>query len=99
MEQHEVLYNLRTDKNLSLRELSELTGISKSMLGHLETGQRTGTIEVLSKLADFYDCSLDYITRDDERKQLIHEFLQELKREGIDILDPKVQKRILEEFD
>lgn len=98
MEQHKVLYKLRAEKKLSLQKLSDLTGISKSMLGHLETGQRTGTIEVLTKLADFYNVSLDYITGYDETREMVNKFLKDLSKK-FDLNDPKVQFKILKALD
>ncbi len=98
MEQHKVLYKLRTEKKLSLQKLSDLTGISKSMLGHLETGQRTGTIEVLTKLADFYNVSLDYLTGYDETREMVNKFLKDLSKK-FDLNDPKVQFKILKALD
>lgn len=62
MKQAQRLKELRETHNLSLRELSEKTGISKSALSDLELDKRTGTVEVLKTLADFYNVSLDYIT-------------------------------------
>lgn len=62
MNQAKRLKELRETHNLSLRELSEKTGISKSALSDLELDKRTGTVDVLKTLALFYNVSLDYIT-------------------------------------
>lgn len=45
------LRKLRTLRNLSLADLSKATGISKSTLSRLETGQRKPTLELLLPLA------------------------------------------------
>ncbi|MBO0561561.1 XRE family transcriptional regulator [Clostridium botulinum] len=83
MEQNEILSKLRKNKGLTLEELSSKTGISKNMLWHLEKGDRTGTVETLKKLSEFYQVSLDYITNNSERVKLVDDFIQELIDKGI----------------
>ncbi|WP_125153141.1 helix-turn-helix domain-containing protein [Clostridium rectalis] len=78
MEQHEILLKLRTDSNLTLDELAKKTGISKNMLWHLEKGNRTGTIDTLKKLSQFYGVSLDYITNNSNRMFLVDDFIKKL---------------------
>ncbi len=46
------LQTLREERNLSLAELSELTGVSKSMLWQIEAGQSSPTIATLWKIAN-----------------------------------------------
>ena len=46
------LQALREGRNLSLAELSELTGVSKSMLWQIEAGQSSPTIATLWKVAN-----------------------------------------------
>ncbi|WP_338630451.1 helix-turn-helix transcriptional regulator [Clostridium baratii] len=94
MEQHEILKDLRSEHGLSLDQLSSLTGISKTMLFNLEKGTRTGTVDTLKTLADFYKVSLDYITGYDERMRIISNFLMELSQK-FDLDDPLIQKKIL----
>ncbi|NHI48114.1 helix-turn-helix transcriptional regulator [Clostridium botulinum] len=83
MEQNEILSKLRKNKGLTLEELASKTGISKNMLWHLEKGDRTGTVETLKKLSEFYQVSLDYITNNSERVKLVDDFIQELIDKGI----------------
>ncbi len=83
MEQNEVIFNLRKEKGLTLEELSSLTNISRNMLWHLEKGDRTGTVETLKKLADFYDVSIDYITGNREREAIIDNFIDGLIKKGV----------------
>ena len=47
----ENLKNLRAERKLSLGELSELTGVSKSMLGQIERGESSPTVATLWKIA------------------------------------------------
>ena len=50
---------LREERNLSLARLSELTGVSKSMLRQIETGQSSPTITMLWKIANALHVTLD----------------------------------------
>lgn len=47
----EKLREIRTEKNLSLDEVSQLTQVSKPMLGQIERGQSVPTITTLWKIA------------------------------------------------
>ncbi len=53
--------NLREDNDLTQKELGEKLNIPQRTYAYYESGQRTIPPEVLIKLADFYDVSVDYI--------------------------------------
>jgi transcriptional regulator with XRE-family HTH domain len=53
------LKQIRNDRDVTLAELSERTGISKSTLSRLETGQRRPSLELLLPLAQAYRVPLD----------------------------------------
>ncbi|WP_441247755.1 helix-turn-helix domain-containing protein [Kitasatospora sp. McL0602] len=53
------LKRLRTKRGLTLAALSESTGISKSTLSRLESGQRRPSLELLLPLASAYRVPLD----------------------------------------
>jgi transcriptional regulator with XRE-family HTH domain len=53
------LKRLRTERGVTLAALSTATGISKSTLSRLETGQRRPSLEVLLPLAQSYRVPLD----------------------------------------
>lgn len=53
------LRRLRATRGVTLSELSETTGISKSTLSRLETGQRRPSLELLLPLAQAYRVPLD----------------------------------------
>ncbi|MEU0096854.1 XRE family transcriptional regulator [Kribbella sp. NPDC006257] len=53
------LKRVRTRRGLTLAEVSEATGISKSMMSRLETGQRKPTLELLLSLSQTYRVPLD----------------------------------------
>jgi transcriptional regulator with XRE-family HTH domain len=53
------LKRLRSQRGITLAGLSEATGISKSTLSRLETGQRRPSLELLLPLASAYQVPLD----------------------------------------
>jgi transcriptional regulator with XRE-family HTH domain len=55
------LKRIRTQRELTLTGVAALTGISKSTLSRLETGQRRPTLELLLSLAHIYGVPLDYL--------------------------------------
>ncbi|MFR1316637.1 MAG: helix-turn-helix domain-containing protein, partial [Clostridium perfringens] len=46
------LKTIRNNRNLSLSEVSEITGVSKAMLGQIERGQSNPTVSTLWKIAN-----------------------------------------------
>ena len=63
------IQDLRTDADMSQRELSEILHISQRSYSHYETGSRNIPIEMLIRLANYYEISLDYLVgRTDNKK-------------------------------
>lgn len=59
---------LRISKNLTQVEMAEQFLITTRAYQYYEAGKREPSIEMLCKLADFFDVSLDYLCgRRDER--------------------------------
>ncbi len=58
---NERLAELRQQKGVSRRELSFALGLEQSTYGKYELGQRQPSLEILQKLADYFDVSTDYI--------------------------------------
>ncbi|WP_025020366.1 helix-turn-helix domain-containing protein [Ligilactobacillus equi] len=52
---------LRKEKGLTLKQLSEKVGISNQGLSFYERGQRNPKIENWHKLADFFDVTVEYL--------------------------------------
>ena len=55
------LRSIREDHDIKQRELAELLHISQNTYSQYETGTIALTAEVLIKLADYYNCSIDYL--------------------------------------
>ena len=55
------LRDLREDRDLTQKKLAEYLHIGQNTYSQYETGQRQIPIDVLVKLATFYNTSTDYI--------------------------------------
>jgi transcriptional regulator with XRE-family HTH domain len=53
--------DLREDRDLTQKYMSNLLGCSQQTYSRYETGEITIDIVSLEKLADFYDTSIDYL--------------------------------------
>ena len=55
------LKSARLNSNLSRIQAGELVGVTATMIGHYETGERMPSLTVLVKLARNYKVSIDYL--------------------------------------
>ncbi len=55
--------DLRTDRELTQLEVAQAIGISQRKYSYLETGNQQWTDELLARLADFYQTSVDYLLK------------------------------------
>ena len=55
------LKELRVEKGLTQDQLSEKTGLSHGCIAMLEVEKRAPTATTLNTLADFFECSTDYL--------------------------------------
>ena len=63
------LKEIREDRDLKQKELSEILNVSQVTYSYYEIGKRQIPIESLKRLARFYDVSVDYLLyMTDERK-------------------------------
>lgn len=53
--------DLREDKDLTQREVAEILHCSQQVYSNYELGQRDIPTEILIRLSDFYQVSVDYI--------------------------------------
>lgn len=53
--------DLRENKDLTQKELSEMIGLTPKMISFYENAQRTPPIDVLMKLAKIFNVSVDYL--------------------------------------
>lgn len=53
--------NLREDLDLKQKDLADVLGISQRAYSHYENGTRKIPLDILVALADYYECSTDYL--------------------------------------
>lgn len=53
--------DLRTDKDLTQTEVADAIGITQRKYSYLETGEQQWPDELLARLAEFYQTSVDYL--------------------------------------
>ena len=65
------IQDLRIDSDLSQKKIGEILHISQRSYSHYETGSRNIPIEMLIRLADYYDTTIDYLVgRTDNKKPI-----------------------------
>jgi len=57
----EKIKKLRTRRNLQQKDLISYLKIAKSTYSQYESGDRVPSIDIIKKLAEFYNVSLDYL--------------------------------------
>ena len=58
---YERIRNLREDQDLTQAYIGKVLNVTQKSYSRYENGDRAIPIELLSKLADFYDTSVDYL--------------------------------------
>lgn len=85
----DILKELREDINLTQLEVAEKLSLTRQTISRYETGDIEPPISTLIKLADLYNCSLDYLTGrtkeryninllSKEKKIFVEEFIKSL---------------------
>ena len=64
------IQGLRTDADMSQKQLSEILHISQRSYSHYETGSRNIPVEMLIRLANYYDISVDYLVGRTDKKEM-----------------------------
>lgn len=61
---------LRIEKGISTDKLRSDVSMSLDMIRSIEQGRKTPSIETLLKLADYFNCSTDYLLSRTNKKEL-----------------------------
>ena len=61
--------DLREDSDISQKQLAEVLGISQRAYSHYENGTRKIPLDILLSLADYYNCSTDYLLGRTKKKE------------------------------
>lgn len=64
------IQDLRTDADMSQKQLSEILHISQRSYSHYETGSRNIPVEMLIRLANYCDISVDYLVGRTDKKEM-----------------------------
>lgn len=65
------IQDLRIDSDLSQKKIGEILHINQRSYSHYETGSRNIPIEMLIRLADYYDTTIDYLVGRTDNKEPI----------------------------
>ena len=65
------IQDLRIDSDLSQKKIGEILHICQRSYSHYETGSRNIPIEMLIRLADYYDTTIDYLVGRTDNKEPI----------------------------
>lgn len=69
------LKSLREDSDMSQKDLAGAIGVSPSTIGMYESNKRTPDSEMLNRIADFFQVSVDYLLgRTNEKTPPINQF-------------------------
>ena len=73
MQKYQRLRNLREDSDMNQTQFAKYLGMSQTGYSKYETGENDIPTDILIKIADYYDTSVDYLlNRTDERKPYPH---------------------------
>lgn len=73
------IQDLRVDSDLSQKQIGEILHISQRSYSHYETGSRDIPVEMLIRLADYYNISLDYLVGRSDRKEKVLKIQQAVR--------------------
>lgn len=62
--------NLREDHDLMQKDLAEILHISQRTYSHYENGTRKIPLDILTALADYYNCSTDFLLGRTKKKSV-----------------------------
>jgi transcriptional regulator with XRE-family HTH domain len=91
------LKEIRKDKNISQDELAEKIGIDGRQISRYENDKMSPSIEVLIKIADTFNISVDYLLFDNiPRKPLRQNYYSIIEKlESIENMSPDDQKAFI----
>ncbi|MBM7567309.1 helix-turn-helix domain-containing protein [Paenibacillus sacheonensis] len=90
-----IIFKLREDRGWTQEQTAGLLGISRAALSHYEKNRREPDTETLSKFADLFHVSVDYLVG---RTAVPHVTLDEPVREFVDQLELS-EEEILSKFE
>lgn len=55
------IQNLRIDNDITIKQISIDLGLHRDVYARYEKGLRDFPLDIIIKLADYYNCSIDYL--------------------------------------
>lgn len=102
----DILKKLRSKHKITQGKLADEIGVSRSLIGMIESGKQEGSIEIVKKVAKYFDVSVDYLeglkeeSNKNEREKLVSNFLSFLVESGVvtdtDNIDKKTKEMIFD---
>ncbi len=62
------IQDMRIDHDITIKELSSFLNLHRDVYSRYERGVRDFPIDILIKLADYYNCSIDYLVGRSDHK-------------------------------
>lgn len=53
--------DLRIDNDISIKEISEYLGLNRDVYARYEKGKRQFPVDIIIKLAEYYNCTTDFL--------------------------------------
>jgi len=74
---HQRMRELRNERNLRLKDLAEVLGVTTSSVGMYENNKRYPDIMAIVKLAEFFDVSVDYLLGHTDIRESVDQQIEE----------------------
>ena len=89
----DILKNLRESKNTTQKDLADHLGITDRNIRYYETGQRMPPTDILIKIADYFNVSVDYLLGRTDIKDPMNKIESEFNKSfNIEDLSPESQE-------
>lgn len=94
---NDILKELREDKGLNQTDLADILNVSRQTISGYETGSIEPPFSTLVKMADIYNCSLDYLagrTKEKYNLNIMNKDTKELLLNIIEVVEEyKIKKK------
>lgn len=71
---------LRKSKGYTQQEMANILQVSKPTYNHYETGRYEPDIKTIIKIADFFDCSIDYLVGHQTKSLIYNDFSKDQQK-------------------
>lgn len=75
MEVNKIMYRIRNMRNLTRKEVADITGISNSYYMQLENGDKNPRAKMLVKIANGFNVPIDIFFKDENKQYLVNSII------------------------